>query len=267
MLADRRPLRLRVVALHLPPLRLGSFVRSVYPRPNIMLRQFMAGPLELLGRRRDHLLRAAGGDDVGFLVVLGVFLASFSAALLSHAPGGLGCARTRLRDGAAACAAGRRRGGAAGVPAALPHRPALLRDRGCHRCSSGPGSLASHTPDEHPDSRTPDGVFRPGACRPIQPSGAGAERPPPCRTACARSRCGRTRSAPLAEGRARREAEAGFVHEAQRRASASRAPRRWHRTRRRRPGGSAKWTRPVRRQGVEHRMSRLSRARSICART
>ena len=75
--------------LRLPPLRVGSFT-LVYPRPPIMLRQFIAGPLELIGAAGIIYCALPAGDHVGFLVVLGVFLASFSAALLSHAPGGLG---------------------------------------------------------------------------------------------------------------------------------------------------------------------------------
>ncbi len=76
-------------ALRLPPLVIGTFT-LVYPRPPIMLRQLVAGPLELLGAAGIIFCALPAADDVGFLVVLGVFLASFSAALLSHAPGGLG---------------------------------------------------------------------------------------------------------------------------------------------------------------------------------
>ena len=76
-------------ALHLPPLKVGTFT-LVYPRPPVMLRQFLAGPLELIGAAGIIYWALPSADAVGFLVVLGVFLASFSAALLSHAPGGLG---------------------------------------------------------------------------------------------------------------------------------------------------------------------------------
>ena len=41
-------------------------------------------------RRRHHLFRASAGRQSRLCVVLGVFLASFSIALISHAPGGLG---------------------------------------------------------------------------------------------------------------------------------------------------------------------------------
>ena len=76
-------------AMHLPPLRIGSFT-LVYPRPLIALRQLVAGPLELIGAAGIIYCALPVEHNPGFLIVLGVFLASFSAALLSHAPGGLG---------------------------------------------------------------------------------------------------------------------------------------------------------------------------------
>ena len=76
-------------ALHFRPMRLGSF-RLVYPNPGIALRQLMAGPLELVGAAGIIYSALPAADNPGFIVILGVFLASFSAALLSHAPGGLG---------------------------------------------------------------------------------------------------------------------------------------------------------------------------------
>ena len=75
--------------LHLPPLKVGTFT-LVYPRPKIMVKQFIAGPLELVGAAGIIYCALPASDNVSFLIVLGVFLASFSAALLSHAPGGLG---------------------------------------------------------------------------------------------------------------------------------------------------------------------------------
>lgn len=76
-------------ALHLPPLRLAGYT-LVYPRPRIMARQFVAGPLELIGAAGIIYCALPAVHNPGFLIVLGVFLASFSAALLSHAPGGIG---------------------------------------------------------------------------------------------------------------------------------------------------------------------------------
>ncbi|WP_131195550.1 lysylphosphatidylglycerol synthase transmembrane domain-containing protein [Lichenihabitans psoromatis] len=76
-------------ALNLRPLQIGTF-KLVYPRLNITMRQLIAGPLELLGAAGIIYCALPVTDNPGFLIILGVFLASFSAALLSHAPGGLG---------------------------------------------------------------------------------------------------------------------------------------------------------------------------------
>ncbi len=76
-------------ALHLRPLVIGTF-QVVYPRLNIALRQLLAGPLELMGAAGIIWCALPADHNPGFFIVLGVFLASFSAALLSHAPGGLG---------------------------------------------------------------------------------------------------------------------------------------------------------------------------------
>lgn len=61
-----------------------------YPKLSIVKRQLMIGPLELIGAAAIIYFALPAASNPGFLVVLGVFLASFSAALLSHAPGGLG---------------------------------------------------------------------------------------------------------------------------------------------------------------------------------
>ncbi|MBE7197867.1 MAG: UPF0104 family protein [Parafilimonas terrae] len=76
-------------ALHLPPLTIGKF-KLVYPRLPITMRQLLAGPLELMGAAGIIYAALPAEYNPGFLIVLGIFLASFSAALLSHAPGGLG---------------------------------------------------------------------------------------------------------------------------------------------------------------------------------
>ncbi|KAB1075109.1 lysylphosphatidylglycerol synthase domain-containing protein [Methylobacterium planeticum] len=75
--------------LHLKPLHIRAF-KLEYPRPNIMGRQLVAAPLELLGAAGIIYFALPEAGNPGFLVVLAVFLASFSAALVSHAPGGLG---------------------------------------------------------------------------------------------------------------------------------------------------------------------------------
>ena len=75
--------------LHLKPLVLGKF-KLVYPRLEITLRQLVAGPCELMGAAGIIYCALPVENNPGFLVVLSIFLASFTAALLSHAPGGLG---------------------------------------------------------------------------------------------------------------------------------------------------------------------------------
>ena len=62
----------------------------VYPRPPIAARQLLAGPLELIGAAGIIYFALPQAGNPGFIVVLGVFLASFTLALVSHAPGGLG---------------------------------------------------------------------------------------------------------------------------------------------------------------------------------
>ncbi len=74
---------------HFKPLKVGGF-SLVYPRPPIVLRQLFAAPLELIGAAGIIYFALPEAGNPGYLIVLGVFLASFSAALLSHAPGGLG---------------------------------------------------------------------------------------------------------------------------------------------------------------------------------
>ena len=75
--------------LHFPPLKIGSY-ELVYPRPPIAARQLLAGPLELVGASGIIYFALPAAANPGFAVVLGVFVASFSIALISHAPGGLG---------------------------------------------------------------------------------------------------------------------------------------------------------------------------------
>ncbi|MBB1520408.1 lysylphosphatidylglycerol synthase transmembrane domain-containing protein [Aquipseudomonas guryensis] len=61
-----------------------------YPRLGIVAKQLLAGPLELACAAAIIYFALPADNNPGYLVVLGVFLASFSLALLSHAPGGLG---------------------------------------------------------------------------------------------------------------------------------------------------------------------------------
>lgn len=64
--------------------------RLTYPRMPVVSRQLLIAPLEVIGAAGIIYFALPEAGNPGFLVVLGIFLASFSAALVSHAPGGLG---------------------------------------------------------------------------------------------------------------------------------------------------------------------------------
>lgn len=71
------------------PLHIRQFSLE-YPRLRIVTQQLVVAPVELLGAAGIIYFALPAASNPGFLLVLGIFLASFSAALLSHAPGGLG---------------------------------------------------------------------------------------------------------------------------------------------------------------------------------
>ena len=71
------------------PLKLWSFSFD-YPRLPIVIKQLLAGPLELLCAAAIIYFALPEQNNPGYIIILGIFLASFSLALLSHAPGGLG---------------------------------------------------------------------------------------------------------------------------------------------------------------------------------
>jgi uncharacterized membrane protein YbhN (UPF0104 family) len=75
--------------LQLPPWHFRR-ISVHYPRLPIVLRQVVAGPLELAAAAAIIYFALPAASNPGYIVVLGVFLASFTLALLSHAPGGLG---------------------------------------------------------------------------------------------------------------------------------------------------------------------------------
>lgn len=75
--------------MHLPPFCWGRF-EIQYPRPEIMFRQLFAAPAELIGAAGIIYFALPEIGNPGYIVVLGAFLLSFAAALVSHAPGGLG---------------------------------------------------------------------------------------------------------------------------------------------------------------------------------
>ncbi|GJD39264.1 MULTISPECIES: lysylphosphatidylglycerol synthase domain-containing protein [Methylobacterium] len=75
--------------LRLPPLHIRKF-KLEYPRPAIMGRQLLAAPLELLGAAGILYFALPEAVNPGPIAVIAIFLASFSVALVSNAPGGLG---------------------------------------------------------------------------------------------------------------------------------------------------------------------------------
>jgi uncharacterized membrane protein YbhN (UPF0104 family) len=75
--------------LHLKPLVIRGF-SIFYPRPPIVFRQLIIGPMELIGAAAIVYFCLPTEGNPGFIIVLGVFLASFGAAIFSHAPGGIG---------------------------------------------------------------------------------------------------------------------------------------------------------------------------------
>ena len=75
--------------LRFAPLRIRSF-ELVYPRPPVAARQLLVAPLDLIGGAGIIYFALPSAANPGFAVVLGVYVASFVLALVSHAPGGLG---------------------------------------------------------------------------------------------------------------------------------------------------------------------------------
>lgn len=76
-------------ALGFRPVRIGTF-KIYYPRLPIVARQLAVAPIELIGAAAIIYFALPEAGNPGFMIVLGIFLISFSAALLSHAPGGIG---------------------------------------------------------------------------------------------------------------------------------------------------------------------------------
>lgn len=76
--------------MQLKPLRIGSKFQLSYPRLSVVRLQLLIAPLELIGAAGIIYFALPELNHPGFLIVLGIFLISFSAALISNAPGGLG---------------------------------------------------------------------------------------------------------------------------------------------------------------------------------
>ncbi|MCA0407593.1 MAG: UPF0104 family protein [Proteobacteria bacterium] len=79
--------------LQFKPLTIRSF-KLEYPGLNVVWRQWVAAPLELLGAAGIIYFALPEQGNPGFFVVLGAFLLSFSAGLLFQVPGGIGVMET-----------------------------------------------------------------------------------------------------------------------------------------------------------------------------
>ncbi len=71
------------------PFRVGT-LNIVYPRLGIVGRQLLAAPLEIMAAAGIIYFVLPEAGNPGYFVVLGAFILSFSAGLVSQAPGGLG---------------------------------------------------------------------------------------------------------------------------------------------------------------------------------
>ena len=71
------------------PLNIGPLA-IVYPSLHVTLSQLAVGVCELLGAAGIIYFALPETGNPGYFIVLGIFLMSFSAALISHVPGGLG---------------------------------------------------------------------------------------------------------------------------------------------------------------------------------
>ena len=75
--------------LRLPSLTLFG-AKIAYPKWNVVWRQLIAAPAEIIGAASIIYFALPETGNPGFVVVVAVFIFSFSAALASNAPGGLG---------------------------------------------------------------------------------------------------------------------------------------------------------------------------------
>jgi len=71
------------------PLSIGKF-HIHYPRRDVVIRQLIAAPMEIAAAASIIYFALPPEHNPGFIVVLAIFVVSFSLALVSHAPGGLG---------------------------------------------------------------------------------------------------------------------------------------------------------------------------------
>ena len=71
------------------PLKIGRF-KLEYPRRSIILRQLVVAPAEIVFAAGIIYFALPAATNPGFVAVTAIFMISFSLALVSHAPGGLG---------------------------------------------------------------------------------------------------------------------------------------------------------------------------------
>lgn len=71
------------------PFRVGAH-SLIYPKFTVVVRQLIAAPLELIAAAAIIYFALPASGNPGFFMVLGAFLISFSAGLLSQVPGGIG---------------------------------------------------------------------------------------------------------------------------------------------------------------------------------
>lgn len=73
----------------LKPLRIGKFELH-YPARDVVLRQLVIAPAEIFAAAAIIYFALPPENHPGYMMVVAVFVISFSLALISHAPGGLG---------------------------------------------------------------------------------------------------------------------------------------------------------------------------------
>lgn len=79
--------------MKLKPLVIKGF-KLEYPGMNVVWRQWLAAPAELIGAAGIIYFALPEAGNPGYFVVLGAFLLSFSAGLLFQVPGGIGVMET-----------------------------------------------------------------------------------------------------------------------------------------------------------------------------
>jgi uncharacterized membrane protein YbhN (UPF0104 family) len=74
---------------HMTPFSIGGF-QIYYPKPRIVAWQLIVAPFEIISAAAIIYFCLPAEGNPGYLAVLAIFIVSFSLALASHAPGGLG---------------------------------------------------------------------------------------------------------------------------------------------------------------------------------